>query len=526
MPSVVSAQPENIIRGNCTPQLFDDGVAAARGGQQLRRLPSKHTDWDSERTYRQAVILISFSDTDFKWESPREVYDSMFNFPGYNKRNGPGCVADYFREQSGGRLNIQFDVYGPVKVSGKSQPYANPDENTKNYGREELVEATQKAIDSLQVDFTPYDWKGNGTVNQVIYIYAGLSGNIDAKANYGHIWPNTGSFSTITTNGKIIRNYTASAELWTNSISCGIGTVLHEFTHSLGLPDIYPTTSSAGFSMVDEWDLMDGGNFTNYGWCPPNYSPMEKMLLGWLTFTELEKPTSVRGMKTLAEGGEVYRIKHSKNEWLLLENRQQKGWDAGVPGHGLVIYHVDYDSTKWSFNMVNNDKKVRGFELVHADNMDYDAWDDYIKTWKNQKTYANSNRMNNNHLRTSPYPWTTDSTTFVNDLLTDNSVPAAVMHTTNSEGSTMLSMPITNIVENADGTIDFDFMGGDIEIKGDVNGDGVVDVADISAIISVMANSVGSGFPAATAADVNGDGVVDVADISSVISIMAGGTED
>jgi hypothetical protein len=58
-------------------------------------------------------------------------------------------------------------------------------------------------------------------------------------------------------------------------------------------------------------------------------------------------------------------------------------------------------------------------------------------------------------------------------------------------------------------------------MEGDVNGDGTVDVADISSIISVMANSVGSGSPAAIAADVNDDGTVDVADVSAVIMIMA-----
>ena len=57
----------------------------------------------------------------------------------------------------------------------------------------------------------------------------------------------------------------------------------------------------------------------------------------------------------------------------------------------------------------------------------------------------------------------------------------------------------------------------DEEFNGDTNGDGTVDVADISAIISVMA-----GTASYENADVNGDGTVDVADISAVISIMAG----
>ena len=53
--------------------------------------------------------------------------------------------------------------------------------------------------------------------------------------------------------------------------------------------------------------------------------------------------------------------------------------------------------------------------------------------------------------------------------------------------------------------------------KGDVNGDGAVDVADISAVISCMA---GDATYTATA-DVNTDGAIDVADISSIITIMA-----
>ena len=457
------AQDLKAVRGSCTPAPENGGgVAEARAGM-TRRLPTIISQWDASRVYRQLVILVAFKgdDTNFAMENPKETYDQMLNGKGYNQRQGKGCMAEYFRDQSNGMLNLQFDVYGPYQVSQKAQPYANPDGNTTNYGRDALVEATNLFLaENPDIDFSQYDWNNNGHVNQVVYITAGYAGNAGSPTVYGYIWPNTSTFTTITTpDGKKISNYTCSGELWPNNTSCGIGTICHEFTHSLGLPDIYPTSSSAGYSVCDEWDLMDGGNFTNYGWCPPNYTALEKMLLGWAKPVELTEPTSIKNLKPLEEGGDFYRIKHSESEWLLLENRQQRGWDAGAPGQGLVIYHVNYDGSVWRGNTVNNNKGKFRFELVHADNMSYDDWDDWVME---HTTYRNSGHMNNYHLSTSPYPWTNESSV-VNNLLTDNSVPAATMYYNNEMGEIRLSKPITNITMSDDGLVSFDFMGGSSE---------------------------------------------------------------
>ena len=573
-PSLVSSQTLGVVRGDCTPDIDGDGVTASARGTRPMRLASLKTSWDSTRIYRQAVILVEFSDVEFSLENPRETYDSMFNCQSFNLREGPGCVSEYFREQSGGMFNVKFDVYGPVKVKSKSQPYSKPTANTRNYGRDVFIEATNYVIDSLHVDFTPYDWYGRGSVTQVIYVYAGITGNQNKTESFGHIWPNTSTFTTITTNGKNISNYTCSAEKWVNGQSCGIGTIIHEYTHSMGLPDIYPTTNNAGYSVVDEWDLMDGGNFTNYGWCPPNFTPTEKMLLGWSQPEELTEPQTVRNLKPVSEGGVALRIKHSDSEWLILENRQQKGWDRGLPGEGLVVYHVNYDAAVWSGNTVNNDENKRRFELVHADNMDYDKWYDYVMSWAKPKNYLNDGHMNSYLLSTSPYPWTTDSTDVVNDSLTDNSVPPVKMNYPNLEGKTTLSKSITNIVKNADGSITFDFMA-DVakcatptvvyengRIRFECETEGATFVSNVSTsnamesddegvtigtqyVITVYAvadGHVDSDTVTATLTwsdgvmtgenvevrgnnfrkgDVNEDGSVDVADISAVITIMA-----
>lgn len=248
--------------------------------------------------------------------------------------------------------------------------------------------------------------------------------------------------------------------MWANNASCGFGTVCHEFSHSLGLPDIYPTSSDGGISVMDEWDLMDGGNFTNYGWCPPNYTPLEKMLLGWLTPVELTNPKTVSNLKTVEDGGEVYMVRNTQNEYYLLENRQWSGWDSCSPGKGLIIYHVNYNASSWSSNFVNTNRNAYRYHIFSADNMDYDAWQQYLIDSGATSQYVSSPRLHNLHLSGAPYPLVSGNDT-INNALTDTSVPAAFVYNANDGGNLFMSKPITNVVNNEDGTVSFLFMGGD-----------------------------------------------------------------
>lgn len=443
LPFSASAQDFDVIRGNCLPEseVTVDGPRHA----PARRLPAINTSWDANREYRQAVVLVSFSDRDFSTEKAQERYDSIFNYPGFNKGAGLGCVADYYRDQSNGLLNLKFDVYGPIKVAKATTEYGT-------YGSSAFSSATKKLIDSLNVDMTPYDWNNDGYVNQVIYVYAGFGGN--ESSTKGCIWPNTSSFAAVTAGSVIISNYTASAELWARGTLCGIGTVCHEFTHSLGLPDLYPVGNSSELSVVDEFDLMDGGNFINNGWCPCNLSAFEKMQLGWLTPVELTTATSVKNLKPVADGGDAYMIKVTDDEYLLLENRQWTGWDVRIPGHGLMIAHVDYNASAWSGNSVNSTSTHHRYDYYHADNRDY-------TTWRSMVTSLGLTRTNGHSpiLQYTPYPYAVDlfagdSITVGNDSLTATSVPAMTVFASDQP----LNKPITNIVMNDDGTVSFDFM--------------------------------------------------------------------
>ena len=409
-------------------------------------------NWDPNKTYRQAVVLISFADTDFSMDDPAAYYNRLFNESGYNEGYGLGSVADYFRDQSGGLFNLQFDIYGPIKVSISAKG------SSSNYGYSAMKEALA-ALDTLTTqDFSVYDWNGDGVVEQILFVVAGLSGNMVS----GYIWPNT-DYTTLKAPGKKELAYTSiSCELWKDKTLCGIGTICHEFGHCLGLPDIYPTSAGGFFSIVDEWDLMDGGNYTGKGWCPPNFSATERMLMGWLTPTELTAATSITGMKPLSEGGETYIVRNSghADEFYILENRRRSNWDKGLPGEGLTIFHVDYDRDLWSSNDVNTSDSHLRYDLFHADGKDYKTWDP-ANNGKDPNKYVDpENWMYNKYLSTSVYPYTDPETQLINDVLNDESSPASTLFNKNAEGKLFMSKAITNVRIAADGTISFDFMGG------------------------------------------------------------------
>jgi hypothetical protein len=310
-------------------------------------------------------------------------------------------------------------------------------------------------LDTLTTqDFSVYDWNGDGVVEQMLFVAAGLCGN---QAS-GYIWPNT-DYTTLNAPGKKeMVNTCITCELWRDKTLCGIGTICHEFVHCLGLPDLYPVGGTY-YSAIDEWDLMDGGNYTNKGWCPPNFSALEKMLLGWASPIELTSPTTITGMKPVSEGGETYLIRNSgyDDEFYLLENRRQTKWDYCLPGQGLAIFHVDHNQDKWTSNQVNNVDGHYRYDLFHADGKAYIDWDPK-NDGKDDGKYTMEPWARNRYLSTSVYPFTNPETLFINEGLTDGTSPAATLYYANADGAKFMQKAITNIQVASDGSISFDFM--------------------------------------------------------------------
>ncbi len=427
-------------------------LCASNARRQARRARRK-VAWGAESNpisgnRKGLVILANYKDLELK--HTRTDYDDYFNKVGYSANGCSGSVHDYFLSQSYGQFSLDFDVMGPVTLSkGYAYYGANDAYGNDMYAAEMVAEAVRLAVQGI--DLSPYDWDGDGYVDQVYVVYAGYGEHNGDKLLANTIWPHEFELSSaalsgdgpgeLTFGGIKIDTYACSCELRGSSGSTmdGIGTACHEFSHCLCLPDMYDTSSSGTAFGMDVWDLMDYGSYSgqsNCGETPAPFTSYERMYCGWLTPLVLEQGTSVTGMPALASKPVAYLIRNANpsfpGEYYLLENRQQEGWDEYAPAHGLLILHVDFDSKAWKYNKVNNSASHQRMTIIPADN-----------------------RLST--LSTSGDTWPGISG---NTALTDTSLPAARLYHSNSDGRKYMGRPIENITER-DGLISFTFNGGD-----------------------------------------------------------------
>lgn len=400
----------------------------------VRKIPKRMTGLK-----RVPVILVEFTDVKFEKGHDDSLFDRLLNEPGYKEGHSIGSVRDYFLAQSNWLLDLQFDVAGPVTLSNSMSYYAG--ENGHEHCGEMAMEACRLVDD--YVDFSQYDWDGDGMVNQVFLIYAGHSQS--TSGNKEDIWAHKSIVSSrIVQDGMIIHDYACSPELRSvqnENVVDGIGTFCHEFSHCLGLPDMYDgTNENYG---TGNWDLMGTGCHNGNGYVPAGYTAFDKMYMGWQEPIVLNEYSEVTSMSPMSDGGDFYLIPNDncENEYYLLENRQKTGWDTELPGHGMLITHIDYDEFLFGKNIVNrtgidgNDHERCGIVLADNDKtINFSNYHEYLKD-----------------LQGDLWPYGS------NNSLTNTSVPAATLFNRNIDGSYLLNKPVTSIMENGDGTMNFVF---------------------------------------------------------------------
>ena len=365
-----------------TPKRIVDETAVKQANIRRVKRNVDLSNFDFEN-FRGLVILIDFADRTFASENPKEFYTEMFsteNLTGFHdpiKNQDVSClgsVRDYFRDQSNGVFNPPFDVYGPFTST------RNANECNAN-ATSIFTSALKKAND--YVDFSQYDNNNDGLVDMVFFLVAGFSSSSNGEAS-GYLWPHASNlfYRRINYDGKWIDRYASSTELygWENTPSTvtveGIGTVCHEFSHVLGLPDFYDTDygNSGGESHnPGEWDVMAGGADFNYGRTPVGYTLYERYALGWANPKTITH-TGTYSMEAVNVSRDGYILRSPvNNEFFTIENRQKTSWDAYLPGHGMIITRVDStDLSVWTNNQVNVDPSHNYFEMIRAANTNSD----------------------------------------------------------------------------------------------------------------------------------------------------------
>ncbi|MBR1484220.1 MAG: M6 family metalloprotease domain-containing protein [Prevotella sp.] len=368
------------------------------------------------------VILAEYEDVKFSTPDAHATFDAMANQAHYDGPHASGSVYDYFVAQSGGRFTPQFEVVGPLTLPHNRRYYG---ENEK---AAEMIEDACKAAKAQGTDFTQFDVNNDGTVDFVFVIFAGYGESQGGPMEC--IWPKMldMTYETWTTfDGLYLGVAACTCELHGNegAVTDGVGTFCHEFSHILGLPDVYDTsTASMTMAMgMMAWDIMDKGLYNDDTRTPAGYTAMDRYTVGWLTPTVLDQPALGVALTPLGTSNEACFIVNpdDPNEYYTIENRQLVGWDSALPGHGLIVTHVHYVPQIWAANHVNRlgNGTYEHVELIAADGL------------KTEATYGSD-----------PFPGTGEATAF----------SPREWHTGEAVGR-----PLTGIREAEDGTVYFDF---------------------------------------------------------------------
>lgn len=368
-------------------------LAAAKGHSNV--IAANQSYVPHSGTVTIPVILVNFKDVKLSVNSPREAFEQFFNGTaqddlGNGNQYNHGSVSQYFNDMSSEAFNLRFKVYEPVTIDNAETHYGGSNEDNSKDEHPELL--VKDAVDSLiasgqvsEEDAASFSSDGK-TIDCVYIIYAGCGQNYGGSgtAVWANTWNNTGGAAI---NGKSVKWYSMAGELspfklnsngnvsnsGTIPMITGIGVTCHELSHALGLPDFYPTASSAYIDNqeMEYWDLMDGGEYSRNGFCPTAYTAFEKSEMDWqVDIRELTEDQSVSMPLSTEKGGTAYKIVNPQNssEYFMLECIQRRGWNRYQYGNGLLVYHVNRPTGGLTANTrFNNTPGFPGMAVVPAD---------------------------------------------------------------------------------------------------------------------------------------------------------------
>jgi M6 family metalloprotease-like protein len=316
---------------------------------------------------RTIVIPVQFQDRKFTIPSPRNTIYNLFNQQYYSENGATGSVLDWFRDNLGSGSTFSFEVCDVVTLPLNEAWYGANADGVTDRNIKQMVQHACQAADAAGVDFTRYDFDGDGVVDNVFLFFAGH--NEAEGGGDNTLWPQSWNISDLGLwlDGMKISNFSLYSEYTGPSgyQFAGIGTICHEYCHFLGLPDLYDVNDDeegAGPGLYGSLSIMDRGNYNNDGRTPPYLTIFERQIIGLVRTTTLRNEQALL-VPPVQQATQAYVLPTGNSgEDFWLEYRDGAKWDAAIGGTGLVVYQIDKSNNmagsmsarmRWTANAVN-----------------------------------------------------------------------------------------------------------------------------------------------------------------------------
>jgi M6 family metalloprotease-like protein len=428
-------------RPNVPKHLRSDEPSGPQAPEQAPALEAPALANPNSGTQRSLVILVQLQDQASLGSTAAQWNSRFFG--------ATNSVQDYYDEVSYGQLDIApaTESHGTANdgVVGWLTMTTNHPNTAGNTGTANRT-LTRDAVNAADasVDYASYDANGDGFLSSrelhVTVIVAGQEASgwrHLGRSVWGHAWSLFGT-ERPTVDGVVFGDsghgggYTQFGE-WHGNHMATLGIMVHEMGHDLYLPDLYdtdpapPHTDSEG---VGNWSVMGGGSWlatpgTDLGSTPAHLDAWSKSYEGWLTPQRLSGTQAVAQAETNATAMQLrdnpggvdwtFNTSSGTGEYFLVENRQRTGYDAALPGCGLLVWHID--ETRTSGNTANADESRRLVDLEEADGLN------------------NLDGVGNRGDAGDPYPGSSNNTQF-----NDTSNPNSRLYSGSSSGVASESM--------------------------------------------------------------------------------------
>jgi len=406
------------------PQVFPEGGYCAAPAVVGEGTYLQHVG-----TPRVLTILAAYQDIDFTVSSPVQAFNQYLNGTtqedlGNMNTLNVSSVRQYFETSSNGQFSPQFDILGPLTLPHELAYYGGTNETGSDDKFSELCrDAMELARDKVD-DWTIYDNDKDGRIELVCIIFAGFGQNQGGDNNT--IWAKASSLNMMFTEDLRISRFNCCSELFHPRYPTyinGTGVFIHEFSHCLGLPDLYATKSTGYVNNqgMESYSIMDYGLYSLNGYAPCPYTAWEQEVMGWTVLEELggkfaEGSYQVSNVLPLIEGGKAYKVSNPNNDrdYIVMENVQKRGLNAHANGHGLLVYHVDYPRTNVNMgDSPNNNPGHPAVAVVPAGGLFINS---YLRG--TNKPYTKQDWQES--MASSPFPGLNNVTTLTNPMQLPN----------------------------------------------------------------------------------------------------------